>query len=105
MIGPWKAVINKLEYQFRAVTCIDAVIDLPEVIPVEDDKSKIVANTFEDTWLSRYSSPRQCIHDNGNEFVGPEFWQILKQGIIYQQYQPQPKILRPMQWLKDSIKP
>ena len=66
MIGPWKVVINNFEYQFRAVTCIDAVISLPEVIPVEDAKSKTVANAFEDHWLSRYPIPRRCIHDNGN---------------------------------------
>ena len=34
MIGPWKVVINNFEYPFRAVTCSDAIINLPEVIPV-----------------------------------------------------------------------
>ena len=77
MIEPWKAIINKFEYQFRAVTCIDSVVNIPEVIPVENTKSKTVADAFEDNWLSRYPRPRKCIHDNGNEFLGPEFLQML----------------------------
>ena len=68
MIGPWKNVINNFEYQSRAVTCIDTVINLPEVIPIDNAESQIEANTFKDNWLSQYSIPRQCIHDNGNEF-------------------------------------
>ena len=82
MIKPWKIVINKLEYQFRAVTCIDAVIGLPEVIPVEDEKSSTVANDFENNWLSQYPRPRHCVHDNGNEFLGHEFGQMLTRNNI-----------------------
>ena len=48
MIGPWKITINKFEYVFRAVTCIDAVINLPEIIPVDNARSQMVANAFED---------------------------------------------------------
>ena len=37
-----------------------------------------MANTFEDTnCISQYPTPRRWIHDNGNEFLGPEFLQIL----------------------------
>ena len=78
MIGAWKVTINKFEYQFRAVTCIDAIINLPEVIPVENAKSQTVANTFEDHWLSPYPKPRKCVYDNGNEFLGSEFLQMLQ---------------------------
>ena len=73
MIGPWKVVISNFEYQFRAVTCIDSVINLPEDIPVEDAKSRTVAIAFEGHWLSRYPRPRRYVHDNGNEFLGQEF--------------------------------
>ena len=48
MIGPWKLTINNFEYAFRAVTCIDAVINLPEIIPVDNARSQMVANAFED---------------------------------------------------------
>ena len=82
MICQWKVVINNFEYQFRAVTCIDAIISLPEIIPVEDTKSRTVSQAFEDNWLSRYPRPRKCIHDNGNEFLGPEFQQMLSKNNI-----------------------
>ena len=38
MIGPWRISINHFEYQFHALTCIDPVICLPEVIPVTSQK-------------------------------------------------------------------
>ena len=82
MIGPWKVIINSFEYQFRAVVCIDSIINLPEVIPVDNARSLTVANAFEDNWLSRYPKLRKCIHDNGNEFLGPEFLQMLSKNNI-----------------------
>ena len=82
MIGPWKIIVNNFEYQFRAVTCIDSIINLPEVIRVDNAKSKTVANAFEDGWLSRYHKPRKYIHDNGNEFLGPEFMSMLAKNNI-----------------------
>ena len=82
MIGPWKITINQFEYQFKAVPCIYAVVNLPEVIPVENARSSAVANAFEDNWLSRYRMPRRCAHDNGNEFLGPEFLSMLKKNSI-----------------------
>ena len=60
IIGPWKIDINKFEYQFRALTCIDLNIGLPEVIPVDNTTSVKVAQAFEDNWLSRYPAPQRC---------------------------------------------
>ncbi len=82
MIGPWKIKINQFEYTFRALTCIDSVINLPEVIPVDNATSVAVANAFEDSWLSRYPFPSRCLHDNDNEFLGPEFFQMLQKNNI-----------------------
>ena len=48
IIGPWKIVINNFEYQFRALTCIDTIIGMPEVIPVDNATSSSVAIAFED---------------------------------------------------------
>ena len=77
MIGTWRVTINQFEYEFRALTCIDSVIGLPEVIPVDNATSAVVASAFENNWLSRYPVPSKCIHDNGNEFLGPAFSQML----------------------------
>ena len=59
MIGPWKVNINYFEYQFRALTCIDTIIGLHEVIPVDNATSTAVSQAFEDNWLSRYRTLHQ----------------------------------------------
>ncbi len=82
LIGPWKIVINQFEYHFRALTCIDPIINLPEIIPINNATSREVANAFEDHWLSRYPLPQRYIHDNGNEFLGWEFTFMLKKNNI-----------------------
>ena len=38
MIGPYQVIINKFEYQLRAVTYIDANINLSEVIRMDYEK-------------------------------------------------------------------
>ena len=78
-IGPWKVEINKLEYQFRVLTCIDSIIGLPEVVRVDNTISLYVLQAFEDNWLSRCPAPLRCIHDNGSEFLGPAFSKCCKE--------------------------
>ena len=82
MIGPWKVTINNFEYQFRDRTCIDTIIGLPEIVPVENATSRTVASAFENNWLSRYPAPVRCLHDNGNEFLGPAFSLMLAKNRI-----------------------
>ena len=83
MIGPWILVIHNLKYKFRVLTFIDAGTNMPEVIPVDDHKTKIVANALEDDWLGRYPSPRWCIRDNANDFLRPDFVQMLARKISW----------------------
>ena len=80
MICPWKVEINKFEYQFRALICIDSIIGLPEVIPVDNATSLTVAQAFEDNWLSHYPCPLRCSHENGNELLGPAFSLMLERN-------------------------
>ena len=82
LIGPWKVSINQFEYEFRALTYVDSMIGLPEVIPTDNATSTTVAQAFEDNWLSRYPSPTRCVHDNGNELLGPAFSTMLKRNKI-----------------------
>ena len=42
----------------------------------------MVAIHFEDEWLSRYPRPLRCIHDNGSEFTGAPFQQMLQRNGI-----------------------
>ena len=73
MIGPWKVIINKIKYHNRVVTCIDAVINLPEIISLDNAKSKTVAEPLNDNWINRCHTVRTCIHADGNKFLGPGF--------------------------------
>ena len=82
LIGPWKITIKGIEYVFRALTCIDPIINIAEIIPIENASANVTAVAFENEWLSRYPRPIVCAHDNGNEFLGKEFQNMLhKNGI------------------------
>ena len=45
---------------------------------IPDKSAETVALVFDRNWLSRYPRPFQVIHDNGSEFVGAEFQEILE---------------------------
>lgn len=53
--------------------------NLVEMIRIRDKTSKHVAEQFANVWLARYPRPNKCVHDNGGEFKGPEFQQLLSQ--------------------------
>ena len=74
LIGPWK-VQTRTEriYEFSALTSIDRVKDLAELIRIENKTSEHVTKKFEESWLCRYPRPFSCCHDNGGEFTGWEF--------------------------------
>ena len=79
LIGPWRIDINGQEIEFNALTCIDPVTNLVEIIRIENKTAVHVAQQFENCWLSRYPRPNRCIHDNGGEFIGEEFQRKLQQ--------------------------
>lgn len=83
LIGPWTIVINGNEIKFHALTCIDPVTNLVEIQRLEAITAEAVGQMFENLWLSRYPRPNRCIHDNGSEFIGSEFQEVLERnGII-----------------------
>ena len=77
LIGPWTLTINNTKCQFMALTIIDQVTNLVELVRITDKTSAHVALQFENTWLSRYPLPRSCTHDQGGEFVGYPFQRTL----------------------------
>ena len=79
LIGPWKVDIGNQEVEFKALTCIDPVTNLTELIRVSRKTSAHIRAKFEQAWLARYPWPRNCIHDNGGEFTGEEFQLLLQQ--------------------------
>ena len=78
LIGPWKlnTQTGKI-YEFSALTSIDRVTGLPELIRIDDKTSAHTADKFEESWLARYPRPMICCHDNGGEFNGWEFQSLL----------------------------
>jgi hypothetical protein len=79
LIGPWKVKIDQEEIEFNALTCIDPVTNLVEIIRINNKTSVHIAQQFENLWLSQYPRPNRCIHDNGGEFIGEAFQTLLQQ--------------------------
>jgi transposase InsO family protein len=73
-IGPWKIKVNRQQMEFNALTCIDPVTNLTEIIRLVGRKTADNARRlFENHWLSRYPRPLRVVHDNGPEFIGHDF--------------------------------
>ena len=68
-IGPWTIHLNGRDLSFKALTTIDNVSTLCEIVRVNDGTSIEAGNKFESSWLQRYPRPDRCIHDNGSEFA------------------------------------
>ena len=73
LIGPWKVSIGHKELKFTALTIVDMVTNLVEVVRIDNKTAAHVAMHFENTWLSRYPRPQNVIHDQGGEFTGYDF--------------------------------
>jgi transposase InsO family protein len=78
LIGPWTVKVNGVEVEFNALTCIDPVTNLVELVRIDRKTSEHIAQKFENSWLCRYPIPMKCVHDNGGEFIGWEFQQLLE---------------------------
>ena len=77
LIGPWTLYVAGQEVSFMALTIIDVVTNLVEIIRISNKTSAQVSLQFENTWLSRYPRPLNCTHDQGGEFIGWEFQGML----------------------------
>jgi len=73
LIGPWEYKVGGLAVKVRALTMIDPVTNLVEIVRVESTKSDECARAFVDTWLARYPLPERIVADNGSEFLGHDW--------------------------------
>jgi transposase InsO family protein len=73
LIGPWTLTVGGQKHKFHALTIIDMVTNLVEVVRIDNTTAANVALHFENTWLARYPRPLFCIHDPGSEFLGHDF--------------------------------
>ena len=69
-LGPWKAPVQGNPYEFNALTAIDTVTNLVEIIRIDRKTSEHITSRFAQSWMSRYPWPKRCVHDNGGEFIG-----------------------------------
>ncbi len=56
---------------------IDVCNGLPEFARIDSANSVATAKAFDKNWLCRYPRPLECGHDNGKEFLGMEFQELL----------------------------
>ena len=57
LIGPWPVKIGNKDITFIALTIIDPVTNLTEIVRVDNVTVDHVARKFAFTWLSRYPWP------------------------------------------------
>ena len=57
---------------------IDPATGWIEIIEYDDKRAITVANIAEQEWFSRYPWPTQIIFDRGNEFMGQDFKDMIK---------------------------
>ena len=73
LIGPWNVTICSRVFTFQALTCIDKVTNLAEVICIENKTSVHIIMLFENNWLAQYPCSSCCIHKNGGKVTGVVF--------------------------------
>ena len=77
LIGPWKIKVHNKTYKFNALTNIDTVTNLVKIVRIDQKTSQHVKTKFAQSWMARYPWPKRCVHDNGGEFTGCKFQQLL----------------------------
>jgi len=84
LVGPWdvrfnitsvpgKATIEKI----HVLTVIDKATGWPEFIAICNKSSYHISILFDGEWLCHYPRPAKVVFDNGTEFTGQEFQELL----------------------------
>ena len=78
LIGPWIIELPLLGVlSVSALTVIDTTSTLSESVRVDTKAAAHIAMQFENLWLARYPRPLRVVHDQGTEFVGAAFQNML----------------------------
>jgi hypothetical protein len=84
LIGPWDVRYNSTSVpgkttieKVHALTSIDKATGWPEFIAIKNKTSQHIALLFDSEWLCRYPRPTRVVYDNGTEFTGQEFQELL----------------------------
>ena len=73
-----KSPTNSEPTKFNALTIIDLATCLMELVAIPNKDTLTVAHALDHAWFSHYPRPVECAHDNGSEFVGIEFQEMLQ---------------------------
>jgi len=82
-IGPWGIDVKILDTgktvkkEFSALTMICEATLWPEITRIKCGKSWHIAHAFDSTWLCRYPPTSVVVYDNGGEFCGVEFQELI----------------------------
>ena len=77
-IGPWNIKLRGgHNYNIRALTTIDVTTNLLKIKPITTQTSAECTRAFENGWLSHYPWSMRVIHDQGSEFMGVPFQDLL----------------------------
>ncbi len=82
LIGPWIVQVRGTPHQFDALTAIDTVTNLVEIVRIDSKDSDHIARKCAQCWLTCYPWPQRCIHDPGGEVTGPEFQTLIQNCYI-----------------------
>lgn len=84
LIRPWIVKVDNVDHEikFQALTCVDPVTNIVEMVRIDNKTAEHIAQQFQNLWLCRYPRPLWCIHDNGGEFIGWEFQRLLYKAKI-----------------------
>ena len=66
------------EMKIWALTMIDEGLSWPEIAPIENKYAEEMTKLVDNYWFSRYPRPLYYIHDNGGEFIGQGFVELLQ---------------------------
>jgi hypothetical protein len=78
MIGAWTLEVGNRTEKFRALTIIDLVMNLVEIVRVNNKTTSAKTAHFVNAWLAHYPKPVSCVHDPGLEFIGWNFQGTLR---------------------------
>ena len=73
-----KSPTNSEPTKFNALTIIDLATCPMELIAIPNKDTLTVTRALDRAWFSHYPRPVECANDNGSEFVGIEFQEMLQ---------------------------
>jgi transposase InsO family protein len=73
-----KILTSRLTFlEIHCLTMVDSCTSWSEATPLLNHSAKHAAKKFDKAWLCSKPCPLQVVHDNGTEFIGAEFQEML----------------------------